>query len=864
MCRTPLAAVFVTMFALMFQVSCVGQAPLTQEPDSLTLKAALAGIDSLPSPEGVDTAGFDSLRAAARQELLATGQERWLAGAPQGQLNVVADLALTRLDDFTAQAQWSYRNVGDYDQNSEANIADLTPLGAKLGRTSADPDWSTAQLSDGDGNGEVNIADITPLGANLLSRVDGYFVQSTTTPLVEASWTTVGMAQFSDSTQSSPGVRRRFSVAVPAVAGESFRVVPFSGPASGVPGLPFTYTGQSGGSGLSFEEHSAVLDAITEKIGNLNTETSAEQDQELADFIGGLPNVEASGSFEGNAWGRFSDGRCFIVCKNREPDMAGAQASSLELRDTSTVGVPASELADFFNSFGTGTVYHSPVEDLKGIFEDKGYTPFADPAYVSYLKVVKNSGVFYIDAHGGTAVQRDDAHQYAIWTDEPYTAENEVALGDDLDANRLLYMFAKDAAGNEVWKYAFSDEFVSEYMTFSANSVVFINACNSGTATDMIDAFHTAGATVYLGWTVSVRDSDANEAAAHFFDRVLGANVLSRTENPPIRPFNYLDTLTDMYTRGVSIFYPVKYPPMVPKNQVFTKLIFSTDDGDETSGFWLLSPTISNMQMSDQSGELFLQGDFGDHEGVVTVGGEEVTVTQWDPVTLVCEIPDSGPGSSGDVIVYVRGHPSNVRQLTDWRGTFDFKAQGQGSLERSVSFDIHFRADIGDWRMFPATDPLLKGAFGFGPTPINCANDSYGTVHSTGSYTDGGNNTTTWNDGTLTQLPPHDPMNPQSNLILCTGVLDLVDMDLLLELQAFGDYKEKLVDSGGTTLHDTYFGFIDDMDEYFGTGQGLLLTLNPDFSFAGDNLQKVDGDFTYSLSWGPITVDTPPNPNSAR
>jgi len=68
-------------------------------------------------------------------------------------------------------------NQGDYDQNGEVNISDLTPLGANFGASSvggAFPPTTALSVIDGDGNGVLNISDLTPLGANYGRRVAGY------------------------------------------------------------------------------------------------------------------------------------------------------------------------------------------------------------------------------------------------------------------------------------------------------------------------------------------------------------------------------------------------------------------------------------------------------------------------------------------------------------------------------------------------------------------------------------------------------------------------------------------------------------------------------------------------------------------
>ncbi|UNM09108.1 MAG: PKD domain-containing protein [Planctomycetales bacterium] len=69
---------------------------------------------------------------------------------------------------------WHYYNQGDYDQNGEVNISDLTPLGIHLKEVGPFGPATIPGMIDGDANGEINLADITPIGANFGARVSSY------------------------------------------------------------------------------------------------------------------------------------------------------------------------------------------------------------------------------------------------------------------------------------------------------------------------------------------------------------------------------------------------------------------------------------------------------------------------------------------------------------------------------------------------------------------------------------------------------------------------------------------------------------------------------------------------------------------
>lgn len=72
---------------------------------------------------------------------------------------------------------WYYRNQGDYDQNGEVNISDLTPLAIHFGKSAAGSsfNYSTVEsVVDGDGNGVINISDISPIGINFGNSVESF------------------------------------------------------------------------------------------------------------------------------------------------------------------------------------------------------------------------------------------------------------------------------------------------------------------------------------------------------------------------------------------------------------------------------------------------------------------------------------------------------------------------------------------------------------------------------------------------------------------------------------------------------------------------------------------------------------------
>jgi hypothetical protein len=160
------------------------------------------------------------LRAALDTELARLGvdPQRITTAAPQGARNRLKDAIAYRFNSTTqswsdpncVKLTWTEQLVGDYDQNGEVNINDLSALGANFGvkvqyRTPGEteglldeplwesddgywepfpqmpdpgspPDnWRKARV-DGDANGEINLGDISPLAAHLGERLAGYRV----------------------------------------------------------------------------------------------------------------------------------------------------------------------------------------------------------------------------------------------------------------------------------------------------------------------------------------------------------------------------------------------------------------------------------------------------------------------------------------------------------------------------------------------------------------------------------------------------------------------------------------------------------------------------------------------------------------
>lgn len=139
---------------------------------------------SVPVPGGFDV-GLTALQGYSGQQVRArfcVGRAGKTASIPpKGHANLITDLLVTQATGDNVLLDWTEVNTGDYDFNSEVNVADIVPLGRLLG-TQIDTESAQSKLShgywvDGDHNGEINLGDLTPIGLNYHSALIGYCVR---------------------------------------------------------------------------------------------------------------------------------------------------------------------------------------------------------------------------------------------------------------------------------------------------------------------------------------------------------------------------------------------------------------------------------------------------------------------------------------------------------------------------------------------------------------------------------------------------------------------------------------------------------------------------------------------------------------
>ena len=191
-----------------------------------TLDEALAELEALATPEGVDDARFSQLKSALANQLRTLNGERGtsklVSTPPTGEANRVEDLTLTDNGDGTYTLTWSYVNVGDYNQDSVVNIIDISSLAAHFHEEAVPAN----EWIDGFKDGLIDIKDITPLAANFFVELADYLVEGASNE--EGPYSPIAILPFSECTGRDVG-RGRFAYDLTPEDNSFFRVVPRDG-----------------------------------------------------------------------------------------------------------------------------------------------------------------------------------------------------------------------------------------------------------------------------------------------------------------------------------------------------------------------------------------------------------------------------------------------------------------------------------------------------------------------------------------------------------------------------------------------------------------------------------------------------------
>lgn len=423
---------------------------------------------------------------------------------------------------------------------------------------------------------------------------------------------------------------------------------------------------------ISDAQRTAAINAVTTLFeGMPHTDRDAENHQ-LAAFMAARPEFEASGvSDDLCAWGRFTDGRVFIVCNNRPTDPGKQVKMPQPARGTRAAGtdLPLLPVVHVYDAMGTSFLHIAAP--LGGLLKNYGYQAPGNVAFsgtVEELKLVQGDGIFYMAGHGGSGELRSGGKSFfALWTSTFATQSLDKAYKDDLNSNKLCYMAAL-GDGHIENHYAITAQFVSQYMHFGRNSLLYLTAC-SGDNAGFKAACITAGAGLYVGWSHPVWDLNAFTASLFFFDRMVGEGVVMPTDNPKKPPLDWGELQSAMSTTiSPDTGLPFDTSPgVIPKPNA--KLMFTAGSGS----LGVIVPSIRDAMVDTAKNEVTLTGVFGSNQGSLEINaaagapgagptaGTAVSVKSWTATQVVASLPAGVDAAT--ILVRVDGRASNVFKL---------------------------------------------------------------------------------------------------------------------------------------------------------------------------------------------------------
>jgi len=216
---------------------------LAQAPQEISVEAALAELEAMEGPEGVEAGLFQQLKDELARQLAARGAGKAVCIPPTGEGNQVRDLAVADNGDGSFNLTWHYWNVGDYNQDGSVSIADITPIAAHFDEVVPPEDTERVSIQavvDGSGDGIINSADLTPIGQNMGVYCAGYIVYQA--PSAEGPWESVFSVPLANA--SGEG-RLGFNLdVVPGIGMRFIMVVPHDGQETGVASVPAVLPGE--------------------------------------------------------------------------------------------------------------------------------------------------------------------------------------------------------------------------------------------------------------------------------------------------------------------------------------------------------------------------------------------------------------------------------------------------------------------------------------------------------------------------------------------------------------------------------------------------------------------------------------------
>lgn len=628
----------------------------------------------------------------------------------------------------------------------------------------------------------------------------------------------------------------------------------------------------------------ASLSAIVDYANSIRDLTVEDRRAAILAFVRARPEFIVSGSNDDGVWALFSNGYPMMFLENREPD--GDPNAEVEKPTTEAVRteVPTGPRARLINA--VGTAYVNNAKPLKALLEAKKYVVDEDlpnPGSVESLRKVSGDGVFYLSTHAGVCrvPVYDDrgkmlkepngepmtAEAYCLWTSTKVGNLNSSPYDKDLRSSLLGFGVAGNNFGPDKKTVVFekhywiTEAWAANYWSFAPDALVWLNTCES--ASSESSGFRTAilgnGAGLYVGWTSSVKSAQSKPPSRFVIDRLLGSNLSEPKEDPPQRPFDYESVWADLRKRGLHRF-PTKHGGT-------TELVYETGPG----GFGLLAPSIAYVLLNETKDEAILKGQFGkpqEKDRLVTIGGAPAAIKEWAEDSVRVDLKRSGPGSSGDVVVTVRGHESNVRRITEWNLGLQYTWGYPNLAPCMVSgpIQLRFREDIGEYREQPGQPPKKPLRYAM------ATRDSRATLSASG--TAGGACRTTYSEnGTLVAAGYGDDSLVLANWIRTDTNSKQLDLCLLLGAKTPPwTATTTCGDDSQTGPIAPSFGFsTTNMVEFKVPTEessvvlpALTLRLDDNWGIIAGSHEEYFGGAKIHLQWGSAPALSPPDPKAAR
>src|SRR5437763_7976048 len=111
-------------------------------------------------------------------------------------------------------------------------------------------------------------------------------------------------------------------------------------------------------------------------------------------------------------------------------------------------------------------------------------------------------------------------------------------------------------------------------------------------------------------------------------------------------------------------------------------------------------PSISYLMCDEAKSQLQIRGAFGTDSGSVTIEDTTLGIVSWSDSLIICNLPDSGKGSGGNVVIENKGGKSNERFLSiiylEVSAASEIQeSNGRLTINGEWEWHLDWRADLG-------------------------------------------------------------------------------------------------------------------------------------------------------------------------